>query len=101
MILGWGLNKMKGIDKIIHNLFSTRWNGNLRKAPIEAMRLQLRKNLQNQIDGYWTGHTAYQIMVDGGFLIDAKRIPIKSTGMSEGKKLTALGQSFMNSMNLT
>ena len=88
---------MSDIDKIIHKLFSTRWSGDLNKSPIEDMRKQLHKNLQNQMDGFWTGHTAYHIMVDGGFLVDAKRIRIKDTGMCKGKKLTMLGQMFMDS----
>ena len=91
---------MKDINKIIHQMFSTRWSGDLNNSPIEDMRKQLHKNLQNQIDGYWSGHTAYHIMVDGGFLIDSKRKRIKDMGMAEGKKLTALGQMFMISMNL-
>jgi len=89
---------MTDIDKIIHQLFSIRWSGDLNKSPIEDMRKQLHKNMQNQIDGFWTGHTAYHIMVDGGFLIDAKRKRIEDTGMCEGKKLTVLGQMFMDSM---
>jgi len=90
---------MSDIDEIIHKLFSDRWTKNLSEAPIEDMRKQLHKNLSNQIDGFWTGHTAYHIMVDGGFLIDSKRIRIKDTGMAKGKKLTVLGQMFMDSMS--
>jgi len=89
---------MSDIDKIIHKLFSSRWTGDLNSSPISDMRKQLAKNLQNQIDGYWTGHTAYHIMVDGGFLIDSKRKRIKNSGMAEGKKLTLLGEMFMESM---
>ncbi len=87
---------MSDIDKIIHNLFSTRWSGDLSNSPIEDMRKQLHKNLQNQIDGYWSGHTAYNIMVDGGFLIDSKRVYVD--GKCKGKKLTVLGKMFMESM---
>jgi len=89
---------MSDIDEIIHKLFSTRWSGDLSKSPIEAMRKQLHKNLKNQVDGYWSGHSAYGIMVDGGFLIDSKR-KRKPNGMAEGKKLTELGKIFMDSMN--
>ena len=89
---------MEDINKIIHKLFSTRWTGDLNKSSIEAMRKQLHKNLQNQIDGYWSGHTAYHIMVDGGFLVDSKRVRIKKTGVCKGKKLTVLGGMFMDSM---
>ena len=55
---------MSDIDRIIHELFSNRWAENLSKAPIEDMRKQVHKNLSNQIDGYWSGHTAYHIAVD-------------------------------------
>ena len=79
-------------------MFSNRWSGDLNKAPIEDMQKQLYKNLQDQINGYWSGRTAYGIMVDGGFLIDSKRKRIKDTGMAKGKKLTVLGQMFMESM---
>ena len=87
---------MSDIDKIINELFSTRWSGDLRNSPIKDMRKQLQKNLQNQVDGFWSGHTAYHIMVDGGFIIDSKRKRIEDTGMAEGKKLTVLGEMFMN-----
>ena len=70
---------MNAIDKVIHHLFTTRWSDDLCNAPIENMRKQLHKNLQNQIDGFWSGHTAYNIMVDGGFLIDSKRKYIEET----------------------
>ena len=90
---------MNDTNEIINKLFRSRWTGHLNSAPIDEMRKQLQKNLQNQIDGFWTGHTAYWIMVDGGFLIDSKMVRIEGTGMSEGKKLTELGKMFMRSMN--
>ena len=89
---------MSDIDKIIFKLFSRNWHGDLSSSTIEAMRLQLRNNLQDQVNGYWSGSTAYYIMTKGGFLVDSKRKPIESSGMCEGKKLTALGQMFMDSM---
>jgi hypothetical protein len=89
---------MSDINKIIQKLFSERWTKNLADAPIEAQREQLFKNLQNQIDGYSSGHTAYHIMVDGGFLVDSKRVRIEGTGMAKGKRLTILGKMFMESM---
>jgi len=89
---------MSDIDKIIYKLFASRWSGDLCNSPIEDMRNQLHKNLQNQVDGFWSGHTAYNIMVDGGFLVDSKRINIPKTNMAKGKKLTELGQIFMDSM---
>lgn len=78
---------MKTIDKVIHQLFTTRWSGDLSNGSIEDMRAQLYKSLNDQINGLWSGHTAYHIMIDGGFLIDAKH--------SESKKLTAFGKLFM------
>jgi len=90
---------MSDIDKIIYKLFSSRWSGDLNKSPVADMRKQLHKNLQNQIDGFWSGHTAYYIMVDGGFLVDSKRVRNEpEDGMCKGKKLTVLGQMFMDSM---
>ena len=91
---------MSDIDKVIFELFSTRWRGDLSAAPISEMRAQLRKNIQNQIDGYWSGSTAYRIMVDGGFIVDSKRkIIFGSGGMAEGKKLTIFGKIFMDSFD--
>ena len=90
---------MNDIDKIIYKLFSTRWTDDLNNLPIEDMRNQLYKNLKNQVDGFWSGHTAYHIMVDGGFIIDSKRIYFKDSNRAKGKKLTSLGKMFMDSMN--
>ena len=81
---------MNEINQIIDKLFSERWTENLANAHIDDKRKQLHKNLQYQVDGYWSGHTAYHIMVDGGFLIDAR-----SGAM---KQLTELGKIFMNQM---
>lgn len=85
-------------DTIIKELFSSRWSGDLSSAPLEEMRKQLYKNLQDQVNGYWSGHTAYHIMVDGGFLIDSKRYRLEGSNECKGKKLTLLGQMFMKSM---
>ncbi|GIC20770.1 hypothetical protein [Vibrio cholerae] len=77
------------LDQIIHGLFSTRWSGDLRNAPIKRMREQLYKNLKDQLNGYWSGHTAYHILIDGGFIVDAPK----------GKKVaTKLGQMFIGEM---
>lgn len=89
---------MSDIDKIIFDLFTARWTDDLNKSPISDMRKQLHKNLQNQIDGFWSGHTAYHIMVDGGFLIDSKRVYDEDSNKCKGKKLTWLGKAFMDSM---
>lgn len=77
------------LDQIVHGLFSTRWSGDLRNAPIKRMREQLYKNLKDQLNGYWSGHTAYHILIDGGFIVDAPK----------GKKVaTKLGQMFIGEM---
>jgi hypothetical protein len=86
------------IDKIIYELYSTRWTGDLNKSPIEDMRKQLCKTLSNQVDGFWSGHTAYHIAVDGGFLIDSKRVYIGDQNLCKGKTLTMLGEIFMREM---
>ncbi len=80
---------MSDIDKVIKKLFSERWTDNLASADITAQRAQLHKTLKDQINGYWSGHTAYHLAVDGGFLIDAKK--------KADKKLTSIGQMFMDS----
>jgi len=79
------------IDQIVVRLFSERWVGGGVTKDVASMKNQLHKNLQNQLDGYWSGHTAYHIMVDGGFLIDAKS--------GAEKKVTLLGQTFMADFN--
>ena len=89
---------MSDINKIIHKLFSSRWTGDLNQSPIEDMRKQLHKNLTDQVNGFWSGHSAYYVMVDGGFLIDSKRVYIKESNKCKGKKLTVLGEMFMDSM---
>lgn len=85
--------ELGGIDKVIFTLFSNRWSDDVAKAGIERMRKQLHKNLTDQVNGYWSGHTAYHLMVDGGFLKDAK------SGIK--KELTMLGEVFMDSMKDT
>jgi ABC-type cobalamin/Fe3+-siderophores transport system ATPase subunit len=48
---------------------------------------QLNKNINDQIQGYWSGHSAYSIMVKGGFLINEKK--------GAKKELTELGKRFI------
>ena len=90
--------QLSDTDRIIKGLFVSRWTGDLNSAPIEKMRKQLHKNLHDQERGFWSGHSAYGIMVDGGFLIDSKRVRLEGYNMCEGKKLTVLGEIFMASM---
>ena len=78
-------------DSVINNLFKSRWSANLSGAAIEKQRKQLYKTLFDQVRGYWSGHTAYHLAIDGGFLVDDKSNALK--------KLTAVGEDFMFKMN--
>ncbi|WP_194163066.1 hypothetical protein [Vibrio parahaemolyticus] len=78
------------IDQIIHELFSTYWVGSLSYGPIKAQRSQLYKNLKDQLAGYWTGHTAYWILVEGGFIVDGPK--------GTAKQLTRFGSMFKEEM---
>lgn len=75
------------IDSIIEPLFKARWSGALSDAPVSEMRDQLFKTLRDQTMGYWSGHTAYNIAVDGGFLVNDKK--------GANKRLTSLGAMFV------
>lgn len=86
------------IDQIIEKLFSERWSSDLANAPIQDKREQLYKTLVSQINGYWSGNTAYNIAVDGGFLKDSKWKTDKKTNLCVGKELTFLGIMFMHEM---
>ena len=76
------------IDTVIKKLFKERWSADLAEADINDQREQLFKTLRDQQQGYWSGHTAYHLAVDGGFLIDSKS--------GTEKKLTELGKLFMS-----
>lgn len=80
------------IDDLIEEMFIENWSGNSTLKNIDTMKAQLYKNLNDQLNGYWSGSTAYYIMVKGGFLVDSKR-PSKR---KEKKELTKLGEKFMN-----
>lgn len=80
------------IDSIIEPLFKARWSGALSDAPVSEMRDQLFKTLRDQTMGYWSGHTAYNIAVDGGFLINDKK--------GANKRLTSLGAMFLEQEQL-
>ncbi|AUR87419.1 hypothetical protein NVP1101O_008 [Vibrio phage 1.101.O._10N.261.45.C6] len=79
---------MRDTDKIIDKMFNAKSWGI--PDTIEAKRGQLHKNLTDQVNGYWSGSTAYWIMTQGGFLVDGKS--------STMKKLTVLGEMFMEEM---
>ena len=82
---------MSKADKIITELFQARWCGDHVLSSLDNMKEQLAKTLRDQLSGYWSGHTAYHIAVDGGFLNDAKS--------GEDKELTSMGLVFLNEMN--
>lgn len=72
------------IDGVIYLLYSSFWSGDLSGAPVSEMKKQLYKTLTDQVNGYWSGHSAYQIAVAGGFLIDSKRKRIEGINRCEG-----------------
>jgi hypothetical protein len=74
-------------DDFINQLFECTNFGEAINNCVEMKRKQIAKTLQNQVDGYWSGHTAYHIVVNAGFLKDGKR--------STHKELTALGVAFL------
>lgn len=75
-------------DEKINQLFDGTNFGTLINNNVNLKRKQITKTLRDQIGGYWSGHTAYHIAVDGGFLNDAKR--------DDDKTLTPLGLAFLN-----
>lgn len=84
------LEDQESIDKIIYNLFDKYWCGESTLKSLDAMKKQLHKNLSNQMQAYWSGSTAYSIMVTGGFLVDGQT--------STNKSLTSRGRVFMKAM---
>ncbi len=75
------------IDRIVKDLFTERWCGDSVLHSLANMNAQLYKTLTDQLNGYWSGHTAYYIAVDRGFLVNCDR--------KTPKKLTSLGEIFM------
>jgi hypothetical protein len=74
-------------NEYVDSLFEGTNFGESINSCVEEKRKLIAKTLRNQIDGYWSGHTAYHIAVHGGFLVDSKR--------STHKRLTALGAAFL------
>lgn len=74
-------------DEYINSLFEGTRFGECVDNCVKEKRKLIVKTLRNQLDGYWSGHTAYQIVIQGGFLHDAKT--------DEQKHLTALGAAFL------
>lgn len=67
------MEAMININEIIEDMFNLYWKGEYTLSSIDNMRKQLNKNINDQIQGYWSGHSAYSIMVKGGFLINEKK----------------------------
>lgn len=81
----------ENLDSHIRELFKDRWCGEHVLSSLDNMKKQLIKTLTDQINGYWSGSTAYHLAVEGGFLIDAK----STNGLR--KELTPLGVEFIES----
>lgn len=81
---------MSELDAMIGELFAANWRGP-EQFDVGLAKKQLAKNLRDQINGFWSGHTAYWIMTNGGFLVDSKR--------GSEKKLTAVGKLFLRNMD--
>lgn len=78
-------------DAYINSLFeNTNFGSDINSSPIKKREL-LAKTLKNQVDGYWSGHTAYHIALNGGFLHDAKS--------GKQKRLTALGRAYIEAFD--
>lgn len=74
-------------DEFIETLFSNTSFGPNVDGSTQDKRAFIIKALQAQQEGFWSGNTIYTILVQAGFIIDAK------TG---GKELTAVGKAFYN-----
>lgn len=74
-------------DKYINELFAGTNFGEKVNNCVKEKRKLLAKTLRNQVAGFWSGHTAYNIAVHGGFLHDSKP--------GTEKRLTALGNAFI------
>ena len=84
-------------DEYIESLFKGTSFGEPVDSDITAKRMLIAKHLRSQLDGYWSGHTIYWIMVDGGFLYDQKN----HSETIENKTLTALGKAYLEEVNGT
>lgn len=74
-------------DDYINDLFLNTCFGEVIDNSVNEKRKLISKTLGDLIQGYWSGHTVYHIVLDGGFIYDGKR--------STPKKLTLLGRSFL------
>jgi len=78
-------------DGLIASMFAINWTGP-ESEDLQLAKATLYKSLKNQTDGFWSGHTAYHIMIDGGFLFDGKS--------NTNKTLTPLGRQFMRDIEM-
>jgi len=74
-------------DEFINKIFEGTDFGVPVNRSVAAKRDLLYCTLQNQMNGFWAGSTMHLIMVNGGFLKDAK--------FSEPKELTHLGREYL------
>ncbi|WP_051560584.1 hypothetical protein [Marinobacterium jannaschii] len=74
-------------DDFINSLFEGTNFGEAINNSVTKKRNLIAKTLRNQLDGFWSGHTAYSIVVTGGLLLDTKS--------GQPKHLTAIGEAFM------
>lgn len=79
-------------DEYLNDLFKDTAFSSAVRSSSEMQRKRLEKTLRDQVAGFWSGHTAYQIAVDGGFLKDSKR--------GTEKRLTKLGRTFLEQRNV-
>ena len=82
---------MKITDSFINDLFENTNFGKPINESTFKKRYLLGETLRHLVDGYWVGHTAYHIALDGGFVKDGKK--------SVPKVLTAFGVAFLNELN--
>ena len=52
------MEAMININEIIEDMFNLYWKGEYTLSSIDNMRKQLNKNINDQIQGYWSGHSA-------------------------------------------
>ena len=78
-------------DEYVNQLFDGTNFGEVINNCVTEKRKQIHKTLTNLRAGYWSGHTAYHIVLHGGFIKDGKR--------GQPKELTDLGHAFMSQFN--
>lgn len=77
-------------DEFINELFINTNFGKPINDSIRKKKYLLGETLKHLTEGYWVGHTAFHIALDGGFIKDGKK--------SEPKELTAFGNAFITQL---